>query len=108
MTATSSDASVPTTVAVYFGPVPATCTEMLVEPAITWLLVNTSPVGVRSIPVPAAWPPPTNVVVMSTTPRDASAAASPEPPGEGDAGAEGAAGEGLVGSAGLAGAGAGD
>src|SRR3954467_1621146 len=104
MTATSSDASVPTTVAVYFGPVPATCTEMLVEPAMTWLLVNTSPVGVRSIPVPAAWPPPASVVVMSPTPRAASAAAGPVCPGEvgvtgvvGEEGEVGAVGDAVVG-----------
>src|SRR5436305_2832382 len=73
---------------------------MLVEPAITWLLVNTSPVAVSSIPVPAAWPPPASVVVMSTTPRDASAAAGPEFPGEdGDAGVVGF-GVGLLGVSG--------
>src|SRR2546423_120894 len=43
---------------------------MLVAPSTTWLLVRISPVEVRMIPVPAAWPDPravTKVVLMSTT-----------------------------------------
>src|SRR5437899_2032176 len=38
---------------------------MLVEPVITWLLVRISPVGLMSIPLPAAWPDP-KVVLTST------------------------------------------
>src|SRR2546423_14760037 len=38
---------------------------MLVEPKTTWLLVRISPVGLMSMPVPAAWLEPT-VVLMST------------------------------------------
>src|SRR5205807_2910485 len=60
----------------YF-PRPWIVTEMLLAPCTTWLLVRTSPEGVRIIPVPAAWavgwplPPSREVscdVVMSTTP----------------------------------------
>src|ERR1700687_4417169 len=41
-------------------------TEMLVEPSTTWLLVRTSPLEVRIMPVPAAVPDPVTVL-MSTT-----------------------------------------
>src|SRR5579862_1619268 len=42
-------------------------TEMLVAPSMTWLLVRTSPLEVRTIPVPAAEPPSSpSVVLMST------------------------------------------
>ena len=47
-------------------------TLMLVAPSTTWLLVRTSPAGVRMMPVPAAEPEPLPVtiwVLMSTTKR---------------------------------------
>ena len=44
---------------------PATCTSMSVAPAITWLFVRTSPDAVSTMPVPAAMPF-ESVVVMST------------------------------------------
>src|SRR5438094_8531590 len=40
-------------------------TEMLLDPATTWLLVRISPVELTIMPVPAAWPLP-RVVLMST------------------------------------------
>jgi len=58
---------------------------MLVAPSMTWLFVSTSPVDVRTIPVPAArafWSP--RVVFTSTSPgstRDAIAEASEGLPG---------------------------
>ena len=52
-TATSSDGTVPTTTAVYRWPVAMWTTEMAVDPSMTWLLVSTSPSGVRMTPVPA-------------------------------------------------------
>src|SRR4051794_9205206 len=107
MTATSSVASVPSTVAVYFVPVPPTWTEIPDDPAMTWLLVSTTPDGVRSMPVPAALAPsPARVVVISTSPRVASGAAVPGVAGVAGAGVAGGgvAGAGVVGS-GVAGVG---
>src|SRR5256885_9859482 len=65
ITATSCEMSTPTTCAGYAVDWPSTVTVMLVEPKTTWLLVRISPVGLMSIPVPAAWLEPT-VVLMST------------------------------------------
>lgn len=56
-TATSSAASVPTTLAEHVRPLPTSVTLMLVAPSTTWLFVRTSPVEVRAIPVPAAEAP---------------------------------------------------
>src|SRR5207248_4829198 len=57
----------PMTCAVYDRPSPVvTWTE--VAPRITWLFVRTSPDDVRTMPVPAAPPPPTRCVSMTTTP----------------------------------------
>ena len=53
-TATSSAASVPTTVAVYVRPVDAISTVIFVAPSTTWLLVRISPMLVTTVPVPAA------------------------------------------------------
>ena len=57
-TATSSVASVPTTLAVYDWPVLTTVTVICVAPSTTWLLVRISPFEVSTMPVPAAsaWP----------------------------------------------------
>src|SRR5256885_7400225 len=57
----------PMTCAVYDRPSPVvTWTE--VAPRITWLFVRTSPDEVRTMPVPAAPPPETSLVSMTTTP----------------------------------------
>ncbi len=53
MTARSSPGTVPTTTAAYRRPVATSSTAMLVELSMTWLLVSTSPSGVRMTPVPA-------------------------------------------------------
>ena len=57
-TATSSVASVPTTLAEYDVPVLTTVTVILVASATTWLLVRISPLAVSTMPVPAAAPSP--------------------------------------------------
>ena len=55
--ATSSVASVPTTLAVYLRPELTTVAVSPVEPDTTWLLVSTRPDEVNSIPVPSkTWP----------------------------------------------------
>ncbi len=64
--ATSSPASYPTTFAVYVLPVTPTSTWIFVAPLMTWLLVRTSPEDVRTMPEPAASPPPESVVAMFT------------------------------------------
>ena len=63
---------------------------MSVAPAITWLLVSTSPDEVITIPVPAAAPL-VSVVLMSTTPGSTFAAIAatsipPRPTGAANAG----------------------
>src|SRR5436305_1397663 len=57
--------STPTTWAVYVPDWPCTVTVMLVDPVTTWLLVRISPVGLMSMPEPAAWLDP-STVLMST------------------------------------------
>src|SRR4051794_20442624 len=52
---------------------------MPVAPSITWLLVRTTPSSVRSMPVPAALPPPESVVLMFTT-AGVTASATPDAP----------------------------
>src|SRR5882762_7094910 len=65
ITAMSCEMSTPTTWAEYFCERPCTVTVMLVEPLTTWLLVRISPVELMSMPVPAAAPLP-STVLMST------------------------------------------
>ncbi len=54
MTATSALGSTPTTWAVNDRPVPTETALILVAPSMTWLLVSTRPLAVRTMPVPAA------------------------------------------------------
>ena len=64
--ATSSVTSYPITLAVYDGPVPPGVTLMLVASAMTWLFVRISPVDEINMPVPAARPC-ASVVLMLTS-----------------------------------------
>src|SRR5262249_31932768 len=67
--ATSSFASVPTTLAVYLRPELTTVAVSAVEPDTTWLLVSTSPDGLSTIPVPSkTWLVERRLAVISTTP----------------------------------------
>src|SRR5919108_1152913 len=49
---------------------------MLVDPVTTWLFVRISPVGLISIPVPAAWPLPSTVLMSTIAGRTLAAMAS--------------------------------
>src|SRR5581483_4166948 len=60
--------SYPTTVASYVLPLPTSVAVIRVAPSMTWLFVRTSPVELRTMPVPAPEAiPPENVESMSTS-----------------------------------------
>jgi hypothetical protein len=56
ISATSSEGSTPITVAWYFFPATTVVAVRCVEPSTTWLLVSTTPLEERIMPVPAAAP----------------------------------------------------
>ena len=69
ISATSSAGSTPSTVAWYFLPPFTVVAVRCVDPATTWLLVSTTPLEDRIMPVPAAAPSwYLSVELMSTTP----------------------------------------
>src|SRR5713101_7579926 len=80
MTATSCATLTPTTCAEYVCDCPSTVTVMLDEPVTTWLLVRISPVELMIMPVPAAWPLPSVVLMSTIAGMTFAAAASSEPP----------------------------